>query len=45
MDDLYPVINDLDTIQRYMHDEMGIGTLIDVEKFVDLRFAEAACRS
>jgi hypothetical protein len=24
-----------------MSDKMGIGTLIDLEKFVDLRFAEA----
>lgn len=44
MDDLYPVLGDLDEIQRYMHDEMDIGVLIDLEKFVDLRFADAACR-
>ncbi|MBW2107524.1 MAG: ABC transporter substrate-binding protein [Deltaproteobacteria bacterium] len=44
MDDLYPVLDDLDKIQRYMHDEMGIGTLVDVEKFVDLRFADTACK-
>jgi len=44
MNDLYPVLEDLDTIQRYMHDEMGFGKLIDVEKFADLRFADAACR-
>jgi ABC-type nitrate/sulfonate/bicarbonate transport system substrate-binding protein len=43
--DLYPVLEDLDKIQRYMHDEMGIGILIDMEKFVDLRFADAACKS
>ncbi|HAO23021.1 MAG: hypothetical protein BWK80_32365 [Desulfobacteraceae bacterium IS3] len=40
-DDLFPVIEDLDIIQQYMSDKMGIGTLIDLEKFVDLRFAEA----
>lgn len=44
MDDLYPVLDDLDAIQRYMHDSMNIGVLIDMEKFVDLRFADAACR-
>ena len=43
--DLYPVLEDLDKIQRYMHDEMGIGVLIDLEKFVDLRFADATCKS
>lgn len=44
MNDLYPVLEDLDSIQRYMHDSMNIGVLIDIEKFVDLRFADAACR-
>ena len=43
MDNLYPVLEDLDTIQRYMKEQMGIGCLIDVEKFVDLRFADEAC--
>ena len=42
--DLYPVLEDLDKIQRYMHDEMGIGVLVDLEKFVDLRFADIACK-
>ncbi len=42
MNDLYPVLEDLDAIQRYMHDEMKIGKLIDMEKFVDLRFVDAA---
>ena len=42
-DDLFPVIADLDRIQRYMSEEMGIGSLIDLEKFVDTRFAEVAC--
>lgn len=40
--DLYPIIEDLDTIQQYMFHDMGIGTLIDLEKFVDDRFAKAA---
>lgn len=44
MNDLYPVVEDLDIIQRYMFEKMGIGKLIDVEKFVDLRFADAVCQ-
>lgn len=40
MDDLYPVIQDFDTIQRYMHDVMGIGRTIDLEKFIYTGFAE-----
>jgi anti-anti-sigma factor len=44
-DDLFPVIEDLDRIQRYMKEKMGMGTIIDLEKFVDTRFAEAACGS
>ncbi len=43
-DDLFPVIKDLDQIQKYMNQEMGIGTLIDLEKFVDTRFAQTACK-
>lgn len=43
-DDLFPSIADLDRIQHYMTEQMGVGTLIDLEKFVDLRFAENACR-
>ncbi len=42
MDDLYPSLEDLDAIQKYMHNEMGIGKLIDVDKFVDFQFADAA---
>ena len=45
MNDLYPVIEDLDTIQQYMFNKMGIGKLIDLNEFVDLRFAEVACKS
>lgn len=43
-DNLYPVMEDLDTIQRFMKDQMNIGGIIDLEKFVDLRFADAACK-
>jgi chemotaxis signal transduction protein/CheY-like chemotaxis protein len=41
--DLYPQIDDFEIIQRYMFHEMGIGSLIDLEKFIDTRFADAAC--
>ncbi len=40
---LLPVLEDLGTIQDYMHDKMGImKDKIDLEKFVDLQFATAA---
>jgi chemotaxis signal transduction protein len=42
--DLYPVMEDLDVIQRFMKDNMNIGSIIDLEKFVDLRFAREACK-
>lgn len=44
MADMYPVLEDLDEMQKYMHNEMDIGVLIDVDKFVDLRFADRACK-
>ncbi|CCK80512.1 ABC transporter substrate-binding protein [Desulfobacula toluolica] len=41
--ELFPIIDDLDTIQKYMMDEMKIMTsLIDLEKFVDTGFARQA---
>ena len=43
--DLYPCIEDLDTIQKYMANGMNIGTLIELEKFVDLRFAKEAYKN
>ena len=42
--DLFPVIEDLDRMQHYMFENMGIGSIIDLEKFVDTRFAETACK-
>ncbi len=42
--DLFPIIEDLDRMQHYMFDNMGIGSIIDLEKFVDTRFAEVACK-
>jgi NitT/TauT family transport system substrate-binding protein len=41
--ELFPQIEDLDTIQKYMMDKMKIMTsLIDLEKFVDTSFAKKA---
>ncbi|MCP4113961.1 MAG: ABC transporter substrate-binding protein [Desulfobacteraceae bacterium] len=41
--ELFPVLEDLDIIQKYMMDQMKIMTsLVDLEKFVDTRFAKAA---
>jgi len=41
--DLYPSVADLDKMQRYMHDTMGVGAIIDLDQFVDARFADKAC--
>jgi len=43
-DDLFPNLEDLDRIQQYMYHKMGYGELIDMEKFVDTRYAEIACK-
>jgi len=40
---LYPVKKDLDFIQHYMHEKMGIGSIVNLNEFVDMRFADAAC--
>jgi chemotaxis signal transduction protein/CheY-like chemotaxis protein/ABC-type nitrate/sulfonate/bicarbonate transport system substrate-binding protein len=42
-DNLYPVKSDLNFIQNYMHDNMGIGSVINLDDFVDLKFADKAC--
>lgn len=42
-DDLYPVVTELDEMQRYMANNMGIGSEIDIDKFVDTTFADVAC--
>ncbi len=42
--DLYPSVEDLDRIQHYMHDNIGLGNIIDLDKFVDMRFADVACK-
>jgi len=41
-EDLYPDIADFDKIQRYMVDNIGIGNIIDLEKFIDTRFVDEA---
>ena len=43
-DDLYPETADLDTIQRYMTSKMEIGRVIDLNNFVDSRFADETYR-
>jgi len=40
---LYPVKEDLNFIQHYMHDKMGIGNIVNLNEFVDTRFADEAC--
>ncbi|MDF1614277.1 chemotaxis protein CheW [Desulfurivibrio dismutans] len=44
-DDLYPVKEDLETIQDYMVNKMEIGRTIDLNTFIDTRFAAKACGS
>jgi len=41
--DLYPAKADLDKMQHYMHDEMAVGNLVDLDKFIDSQYADAAC--
>ena len=42
--DLYPAIEDLRTMNDYMVKRMRIGGAVDMEAFVDTRFADAACK-
>jgi chemotaxis signal transduction protein/ABC-type nitrate/sulfonate/bicarbonate transport system substrate-binding protein len=44
-DNLYPVREDLETIQDYMTSKMEIGRRIDLAEFVDTRFADIACKN
>ena len=41
-DNLYPVIEDLESIQQYMVNKMEIGRIIDLAKFVETKFADQA---
>lgn len=42
--DLFPSKQDLDRIQQYMAKEMGVGSVIDLNDFVDDRFARQSCQ-
>ena len=44
-DNLYPVYQDLNQIQQYMVNEMGIGRKIDVQQLIAPQFADDACSS
>ncbi|MBU1547650.1 MAG: chemotaxis protein CheW, partial [Proteobacteria bacterium] len=44
-DNLYPVKEDLETIQDYMTSKMEIGRRINLADFVDTRFADIACKN
>ena len=41
--DLFPINEDLDKMQHYMCDCMNIGSILNVDEFVDNRFAKKAC--
>lgn len=41
--DLYPSLEALKTMHAYMVETMGIGVPVDLDRLVDLRFADAAC--
>ncbi len=41
--DLYPSKEDLNKMQYYMHDNMEVGALVDLDKFIDTQYADAAC--
>ncbi|NOX35213.1 MAG: ABC transporter substrate-binding protein [Deltaproteobacteria bacterium] len=43
-DGLLPAAEDLDKIQRYMYDVMEIGKIIDLDKFIEISFANEAYR-
>jgi chemotaxis signal transduction protein/CheY-like chemotaxis protein len=43
--DLYPDQNDLNEMQQYMFNQMGVGSVIDLDKFIDTRFADIACKN
>lgn len=43
-DGLYPAAEDLDIIQKYMHDVMEIGKIINLDKFIEVSFADQAYR-
>ena len=44
-DDLFPVIEDFDRIQQYMVNHMNMGTIIDLNEFIDTQFAKNSCKT
>jgi ABC-type nitrate/sulfonate/bicarbonate transport system substrate-binding protein/chemotaxis signal transduction protein len=44
-DDMFPEIDALERMQQYMVNDVGVGSIIDMQQFVDLRFAELACKN
>lgn len=42
-DNLYPVAAEFEKMQDYMVNKMDVGSLIDIDKFLDLRYADKAC--
>ena len=42
--DLYPVKEDFEKIQNYLHSKMNLGSIIELNNFVDFRFADKACK-
>jgi chemotaxis signal transduction protein/ABC-type nitrate/sulfonate/bicarbonate transport system substrate-binding protein/ActR/RegA family two-component response regulator len=42
--DLYPIASDLKAMQSYMVDTMKVGQSIDIDRFLELRFADIACQ-
>ena len=42
-DNLFPVLQDFENIQHYMHETMGVGSIVDLGKLIDTRYVEAAC--
>ena len=43
-DNLYPDIQEFETIRTYMHKELGVLKKIDQKKFVNYKFADFACK-
>ncbi|KPA16569.1 chemotaxis protein CheA [Candidatus Magnetomorum sp. HK-1] len=44
-DDLFPIIEDFERIQQYMVNNMNMGTIIDLNEFIDTQFAKNSCKN
>ena len=42
--DLYPAREDIDKMQQYMVNIMNVGSLVDLNSFVDTQYADLACQ-